>query len=379
MNKVICLMTSVRGGSKLLHYLLEDHPQISSFPRTFKFDDFWKSLESTDSPEIIINKFIDNYPRFFEGKVWKKFNILDKADELGKNRDETFKVDIDKFKKNFLRISLKNNINSKSVFLNLHRAYQESIGRVFNKDTIILYHIHAIENINSLDFCIKDFGINNTKVLFMTKHPLLGMRSIVKWMDNVNIPLETQPITLFYYYEEILKGYDEIIKLNKLINYKVLLLNNLIENKINFLTHLAKYIGIEWNESLLYPTILGKEWWGNSKRYKKGIHKNSNKFKPTNFLERKDWLFMKIVFNSRMKKYGFIGGEYNGTFYKKLWLFFLIFLPTNYEILIIKKFIIYFNSNTIPLNKKIIFVRNFIYTFVIRINKSIFYFCKNNI
>ena len=58
-----------------------------------------KNLESTDSPEIIINKFIDNYPRFFEGKVWKKFNILDKADELGKNRDETFKVDIDKFKK----------------------------------------------------------------------------------------------------------------------------------------------------------------------------------------------------------------------------------------------------------------------------------------
>ena len=79
----------------------------------------------------------------------------------------------------------------------MHRAYQESIGRVFNKDTIILYHIHAIENINSLDFCIKDFGINNIKVIFMTKHPLLGMRSIVNWMDNVNIPLETQPITLF--------------------------------------------------------------------------------------------------------------------------------------------------------------------------------------
>lgn len=379
MNKILCLMTSVRGGSKLLHYLLEDHPQISSFPRTFKFDDFWKSLESEDSPEIIVNKFINYYPRFFDGKVWKNFNILDKADKLGKSRNETFTVDVDKFKKIFLRISIQNNINSKSVFINLHRAYQESIGRIFNNDTIILYHIHAIENINSLDFCINDFGINNIKVIFMTKHPLLGMRSIVNWMDNVNIPLETQPITLFYYYEEILKGYDEIIKLNKLINFKVLLLNNLIKNKKKFLTDLAKYIGIEWNENLLYPTILGKEWWGNSKKYKKGIYKNVDKFKPENFLERKDWLFMKIVFNSRMKKYGFIGEEYIGTIYKKLGLFFLIFLPTNYEILIIKKFIIYINTNNISLNKIIIFVRNFIYTFLIRISKSIFYYFKKNI
>ena len=118
MNKVLCLMTSVRGGSKLLHYLLEDHPQISSFPRTFKFDDFWSSLGSKDSPEKIINKFIYDYPRFFDGKVWGKINALDKADKLGKNRNETFKVNVDKFKKIFLTLSLKNNLNSKSVFLN---------------------------------------------------------------------------------------------------------------------------------------------------------------------------------------------------------------------------------------------------------------------
>tara|TARA_Y100000589_G_scaffold93654_1_gene88538 strand:+ start:132 stop:1250 length:1119 start_codon:yes stop_codon:yes gene_type:complete len=372
-------MTSVRGGSKLLHYLLENHPNIVSFPRTFQFDDFWNNLETKNSREYIIEKFVTDFPRFFDGNIWKNYNILDKADELGVNRNESFKLNIDLFKENFLKISSINTINSKSVFLNLHQAYQETIGRVFNNESIILYHIHAIKNINSLDFCIKDFGINNIKVIFMTKHPLSGMRSIVKWMDNVSIPIETQPVTLLYYFEEILKGYDEIINLNELIDFKIFLLENLLENRKNFLKNLVDFLEIDWSDNILYPTILGKEWWGNSLSYKKGIDNNFTNFKPINLLEKKDWLLMKVFLSTRMMKYGFIKSEYNGIFYKKLFLFWLIFFPTYYEKLIFKKFLKKKDSfsKEMFLRKKIIFLRNFFYAFLMRIFKSLIYFSKN--
>ena len=44
----------------------------------------------------------------------------------------------------------------------------------------------------------------------MTKHPLLGLRSIIKWMDNIRTPIQNQPAQLFYYQNEIYLGLDEI-------------------------------------------------------------------------------------------------------------------------------------------------------------------------
>ena len=58
-------MTSVRGGSKLLHYLLDSHPQVISFPRTFQFDKFWHLIKyQKKSYGSIADTFIKNYPRF---------------------------------------------------------------------------------------------------------------------------------------------------------------------------------------------------------------------------------------------------------------------------------------------------------------------------
>ena len=142
MNKIVCLMTSVRGGSKLLHYLLENHPKIVTFPRTFQFNDFWINLEIKNSREYIVEKFVNDFPRFFDGDIWKNYNVLDKADELGANRNESFKLNIELFKENFLKISNKNTIDSKSVFLNLHQAYQETIGRVFNNERYIINYLY---------------------------------------------------------------------------------------------------------------------------------------------------------------------------------------------------------------------------------------------
>ena len=228
--KIICLITSVRGGSKLLHYLLDSHPQVINFPRTFQFDKFWYLIKDQNkSYGSIADTFIKNYPRFFSGKIWAGYNVLDKADKLGEGYDKTFSVDEDLFRSNYIKLfANETDLNRKSVFINIHLAYHQASGKTCSNNSIILYHIHALENIESLRLCVNDFELEKIKVIFMTKHPLLGMRSIIKWMDNIGTPIQNQPGQLFYYQNEIYLGLDDIKREFPDINIKILLLESLV-------------------------------------------------------------------------------------------------------------------------------------------------------
>ena len=106
--KIICLVTSARGGSKLFHSLLENHPDVICFPRTFRMTRFLQAINyELKNSKKISEKFIENYPRFFDGKVWSNFNSLDKADRLGVNSDETFsQTIINKINRNSIVIDL---------------------------------------------------------------------------------------------------------------------------------------------------------------------------------------------------------------------------------------------------------------------------------
>lgn len=384
MQRVLCIMTSVRGGSKLLHYLLDSHKQILSFPRTFQFDIFWNEVNQYNSLDEIVNKFMDYYPRFFDGNVWKNYNILDKADQLGKNRDETFKINKILFKKEFIEFFKEKEIfDSRSVFINLHKAYQRALGREIKNNSIILYHIHALANSKSLQFCIKDFGINNIKVIFMTKHPLEGLRSIVNWMDNVSISIHHQPITLLNYQIEILNGFDLIKRINPRMDYKIFLLDHLKQNKHKFIHDVVRFLKIDFNDDLLKPTINGKLWGGNSKDFKNGIDSRYIEFEPKNILEKKDWFFMKVVFSKRMKEYNLLDHNYKVSRFNKLLLFLILPLPSSYEVKILNKYFNKININSFNFKLKeififIIFLRNFIYAYIAGIIYKNFYFFKSN-
>ena len=368
LKDVTCLITSVRGGSKLFHYLLDSHPQIVCFPRTLQFDAFWDLIKDNNkSFETLADIFIEQYPRFFSGEIWKDYNPLDRADLLGEQSDETFLVDKILFKNYLIELSkLDVEISSKSVFINLHLAYYKASRRDLPNNYTILYHIHALKNIKSLRFCVNDFGLDKTKLIFSTKHPLRGMNSILEWMDNVGTKIQNQPAQLFYYQDEIYLGLSEIKREFPEIDIKILLLECLIKDKHKYIANLAQWMDISWNNSLLKPTIHGKLWWGNAKIKKKGIDKNIDKFKPAGFLEKKDWEFIKATFPLRMIDYG-----YHNKDDEKIKIFFLIrfvliLLPTHYEYTLIvkysKRLLFSFKSLT---NKPITYLNNNI-KFIVR-------------
>ena len=94
--KLIAFVGGGRAGIDFLQSLFDGHPEVSQFPGYFFFDDFWKKIEKQHAPKDIANKFISDYEKFFDSKV----NLLERHHMLGKDKNDFFLVDKNKFSKN---------------------------------------------------------------------------------------------------------------------------------------------------------------------------------------------------------------------------------------------------------------------------------------
>jgi hypothetical protein len=329
-SKIICLATSSRGGSKLFHSLLENHPDIICFPRTFRMTVFLKSINyELDNCGIIAEKFIESYPRFFNGKIWSKFNSLDKADKLGVDSNESFYVDEDEFLKHFRSLYNTTQKNTKNLFLCLHYAFHKAKGLQFSDSPFILYHYHDIQFLDDLNLCVSDFGIGNVNVIVTSRHPIDGLNSTFKSYLFQNI-LSTPNI----YYEELSIFTNKISQMFPNINLRVVPLEIIKSYRESVMDNLCQWLNMNWHETLIDSTLMGKRWLGNAQENKSDISYKFSWFYPIGIIEKKDTKIFNTLFPHRMKIFG-------NSFPKKInynfWLIILILLPMKHEIEVFKK------------------------------------------
>jgi len=327
---IICLVTSARGGSKLFHSLLENHPDIICFPRTFHMTRFLQLInhQLTDS-KMISDKFVENYPRFFDGRIWSKFNKLDKADKLGKNSDESFLVDKNLFKIEFVHMYESGEKNTKNLFLSLHFAFHKAKGMKVSNSPFILYHPHDIRYIEEVALCIQDYGIDNVKVIFTTRHPVDGLNSVLKFylFQNILTPLNS-------YYEELSIFTSEISKKFPDVNLRVVQLEIMKTYRLDAMKNLCRWSGLSWHDGLLESTLMGKKWLGNAQTNKGDIKYDLSWYYPHGWFEKKDVRIFNTLFPERMKIFGEVFPE---KIPNHLWLLVLILLPMKQEIEILRR------------------------------------------
>ncbi len=327
-SKVLCLLVSLRGGSKLFQSLLDDHPEVIGFPRTFRLTAFLGSINNQiDDAENISNAFIKKYPLFFDGTLWKIVNKLDKADQLGEKRKETFKVSQDKFKNAFLELYNANKKNAKNLFVSLNCAFQIAKKGYVPEKYIILYHIHDICFIDDVEQCVSLFGVKNVKVLLTTRHPVGGLNSVFHWMEiqNCLIPVFNNPKS---YIKQSYIFTSELSKRIKDVDMRINLLEVIRAYRKEVMESLCEWVGISWNDSLMKSTIMGRKWLGNTQADKPDKIEELKWFKPSNWMEKKDLQIYVTLFPDRMKMFGPSQVESIGNLRR---LKFLIILPTAVE------------------------------------------------
>ena len=328
--KIINLTTSARGGSKLFHSLIENHPDIICFPRTFRMTIFLKSINyELENCEVILEKFTESYPRFFNGKIWKKFNSLDKADKLGINSNESFYVDKDEFSQNFRSLYNETQKNTKNLFLCLHYSFHKSKGLEVSESPLILYHAHDIRFLNNLELCISDFGIDNVNVVVSARHPEDGLNATFKTYLFQHIL--SSP---YLYYKETAIFTNKIFQMFPSINLRVVPLEILKAFRVSVMNNLCQWLDMNWDDSLNESTLMGKKWLGNAQENKGDISYRLSWFQPNGFIEKKDTMIFNTLFPHRMWIFG-------NSFPKKInynfWLIILILLPMKHETEAFKK------------------------------------------
>lgn len=327
--KIICLLTMLRGGSKLLHSLFDNHSQIICFPRTFQYSIFWKKIKnySTDYQKIA-NEFVADYPRFFSGMEWYRYNRYDKADRLGESQNETFTIDTDFFKKSFCDLMVNSSSDRKNIFLNLHYAFHLATKKTLPVNGVILYHVHTHDFYDDIDLCIEDFSAQ-TQLLLCLRHPLQGIRSCFNWTNMHNSFGAGQ---LYHYQTNIYEmGYVLSIKYPH-NNLKIIPLEQIKNDAQKIMSEIAKKFGLKWEDTLLQVTIQGKLWYGNTLKPLKGISNKIMPFSPQNLFENKDWKILSYFFNKRLSLYRYSPLKIKKNFLNDIIFTLGILLPTTIEV-----------------------------------------------
>ena len=322
---IICLVTSARGGSKLFHSLLDGHEDIVCLPRTFRMTSFLKDInhDLLDS-DIIADIFIEKYPRFFNGNIWSKFNSLDKADQLGDMHDESFIVRSDIFKDNFRNIYNIEIKNTKNLFLCLHYAYHKSKGLTHPDFPFILYHPHDISNLSDIELCVKDHGLNRVKVIFTTRHPVDGLRSVhnVYLFHNILTPATDYYIELSMFTYNLTKSFPNI-------NLRIVPLDIIKAYRKKVMLHLCSWTGLKWNDILIQSTLMNKKWLGNAEEIKGDEVLEYSTYEPCGFFENNDTKIFNTLFSERMEMFG---GKYKNRLNSNILLRIIILIPMSQEL-----------------------------------------------
>ena len=325
--KQVVLITTGRTGSDFFQSLLDGHAQILQITGTFFFHEFWKNAVCKNNLDDLLNEFIwsNNYSLHI-AKFKSKYNKIERWDQLGEKKNESFDLDIDLFKKYISKLMKDREINSFNFFISLHIAYGLVLKQNILDTKILFYHLHHIEKLNDYMVDFKNFD-----VICTIREP---RNTIVSGIDNHknfnfkphNNSSNTSVYLRVFYESEPIKKFTK--------NFTTLKLEDLHQNPELIMSQFCKKYELLLNENLYKSTYHNKLWWGDKLSGKdlQGFNKN---------IEHKKWhkkfyFYENIVFEfllfQRLRAYKYkIESKFNSKIFAPI-IFLTILLPLKYEL-----------------------------------------------
>ena len=310
--KVVLIVTTGRTGSDYLNCCLDNLHGVMTFCGKFNYHQFFKNNQNKINKLTLINKFL------------KKYNYLF---SFNKEEDIDTKIDVKKFKTNFLKITSDTEINRKEFLINLYVAYHLTLKRNFKNIKYLVHHSHGVTETNRV---LQDFP--NSKLLITIRHPLANLKSgLSHWFKYDKVNISTLHTFIYIYrirqdlkYVLILKNKKLFIKLEEA---------NLVKTKKN----ICKFLSIRFQKNIFKATLAGKVWKGDrlspvkSKRGEYISSTNNNDWK--NYFSTKEIVLLSFIY-SDYQKFGYKLG--NLKFLEKTKCFIRIFSLFSFEKFVFK-------------------------------------------
>jgi hypothetical protein len=321
------LVTTGRVGSDLFQSLLDSHPEIIVFNGALPFHTFWNNSfcvqsEQTFSAEDFMDEFIGN----FIHKLKSKYDKMENKAFLGENKDQSLAINLVLFRKHCIGLIQLKPLTSRYFLQAVYLSYSLCLNEDLDKKKIFFHHIHHIPK---LDNYLKDFP--QSKVISMTRDPRATYVSGVENRRSYSSKAD-QPKSVFFILNRMIED-AQALKYKK-IDFKVLKLEDLGEEDI--LREVCSWLEISYNDCLQHSTWGGLRWWGDRVSVSLPPHEQTgfSKVMINNKWESKLGSMDLYILNYLLqKRLVFFDYEHQGIrIFDHVLVFFLLFLPTSYEL-----------------------------------------------
>lgn len=317
------LITTGRTGTDFLQSLLDMHPQVLTFNGILYFHDFWEQSKCVKSGSFHLPDFLDEFIGHHIEKFKSRYDIQERKDQLGENKDQSLDLDVGTFKQMVVDLMDGQESSSRNILVAIYAAYASCLGQDLWSKKIFFHHIHHAERLNSY---LKDFP--DSRIICMTRDPRANFVSgILHWRRYD--PHMDQQSHLNYYIERILR--DAQVLKERHLSYLVIRIEDLGEKKV--LKRLCQWMGIEYHESMERSTWGGLLWHADrlSTRQKdsQGFSKNLLQNNWETVLSGKDQYVLNYLMHDRLIHYGYPHKKIR--FMDRLVVFLFILFPLKFE------------------------------------------------
>ncbi len=290
-------MAGSRAGLEFFQSLLDSHEEVLQLPGILYIDANLIKILSIKSKESLAKEFINQYPNFFDSRK----SDIERHYMLGSNKKKFYKVEKNKFVKNFLKLSKKKRKFKNHLFDNLYLIHKAYNFKSINKsEKIFIVNAHILPYVLNFDFYFKNV---NYDIIHTIRHPLSSISSATKnWIKYKNGYFFT-PKELYYNLELIFFGIKNLLKLKKKIY--IIQLENLHQNLHSVMREFCKIYKIKFSSSLKRSTFHNLKWWGDkiSGKDLNGVNKNFKVSYDLNIFFERDINLINNIFQNKFKKY----------------------------------------------------------------------------
>ena len=260
-RKIIVICFYGRSGSVFLHSLLDNHPNVVTFPGIYLmgYQEWWNSLTNYKSSNVI-KSFLKTYQVIFDPYYIDKKEMagcgkspgLDQNfHQSGENKDEIIAVNKNFFKEEILKLKEENcREEPLRFFKKIHLALARTQNKELNENTKIVYHLHKPSECNA-NFL--KYDSESVKIIYSIREPHVSAISLYK---NV---IKTQSIKKSLKY--ILSYMDCYSPMKSFVGQSIgVRLEDLHLKTDETIKLLAKHCELEMHNNLKLSTFLGVMW-----------------------------------------------------------------------------------------------------------------------
>jgi len=270
--RICSILYDGRSGSVFLQSLLDNHPDVSTFPATAMCGGrrgvhINKILDQVESLnwENLGQLFVDQYPVVFDSS---DDTTNCRLHQLGADQNETLNIKKEDFLRSWQSMDPLEKKSRRTFFIAIHMAYELAKGRSLGANFTIVHAMHTPEP--SMEPLCSAFP--EMRILLMTREPLetfnSHFRHHIKAYEVENPgknfwDLEESAEYPFHIFKNIFTSYENIGKWARNRNFvRAIRLEDLHEQIEPTMQKLCNWLDIKYSNECKQATFGGKTHWG---------------------------------------------------------------------------------------------------------------------